>query len=160
MSKMGFETNRRIIADYKCQAGWAVVGGQRYYFRCKLERRWAEYLQILKDWEAILDWEYEPRRFEFANIRSGTVFYTPDFRITEKDKHYWHEVKGHLHQKDVTKFRRMAKRYPDEKIILVMQAIPMKWTRKGAEKMRRLKNARKYVYRIINGTEILKKFGL
>ena len=54
----------------------------------------------------------------------------------------------------------MAKYYPDEKIILVMQNIPMKMTRKNIEKKRRIDNARKYVKRVIDGSEILRKAGM
>ena len=140
--------------------GYSTVGGKTYWFRSGLEVRWAQYLEFLKQVGDIVDWGYEPQKFEFKKIRSGTVFYTPDFRIVEKDCTYWHEVKGHLQQKDVTKFRRMAKYYPDEKIILVMQNIPKKPTRKNAEKLRRLDNAKKYVERIIEAEKILKQVGL
>lgn len=157
--------------------GWTVVGGKRYWFRSGFEVRWAQYLELLKGLGEIVDWEYEPKKFEFEGIRSGTVFYTPDFRVIYKDSVFvipnsltintkyvefvrWHECKGHLKQKDVTKFSRMAKYYPDEKIILVMQNIPKKSTRKNAEKFRRLANAKRYVERIMNGSETLKKVGL
>lgn len=159
---MGFE-NIPLNVDYGSQKGWATIGGQTCYFRSKFERRWAEWLELLKQADnGTVDWQYEPKKFEFEKIRSGTVFYTPDFRVIYKElkEIYWHECKGHLTQKDITKFRRMAKYYPNEKIVLVMQNIPLKTTRKNVEKMRRLDNARKYVYRVIDGGQILKKIGL
>jgi len=143
--------------------GWSEVGGKRHWFRSGFEVRWAQYLELLKGLGEIYDWFYETEKFEFKAIRSGTVFYTPDFKVyyyNIEPPHYWHECKGHLTQKDVTKFRRMAKYYPEERIILVMQNIPQKPTRKNAEKLRRLDNARKYVERIMDGGEILKQAGL
>ena len=154
--------------------GYSEVGGKRYWFRSGFEVRWAQYLELLKGLGEIVDWFYEIRKFEFEKIRSGTVFYTPDFKVIypkESEAGYedthcrncfyvWHECKGHLQQRDVTKFKRMVKYYPNEKLILVMQNIPKKPTRKNAEKLRRLENAGKYVERILNGEELLKKVGL
>jgi hypothetical protein len=149
--------------------GWAEVGGKRYWFRSGFEVRWAEYLEFLKQAGEIVDWSYEPRKFEFEKIRSGTVFYTPDFLVLYGHEaedggmdrtHYWHETKGHLKQKDVTKFKRMEKYYPDEKIILVMQNIPKEVTRKNIEKFRRMENADKYVERVMDGGKVLKQVGL
>jgi hypothetical protein len=143
--------------------GWSEVGGKRYWFRSGFEVRWAQYLELLKQGGEIYDWFYEPQKFEFEKIRSGTVFYTPDFQVyyyNIKPPYYWHECKGHLKQKDVTKFRRMDKYYPDETIILVMQNIPQKPTRKNTEKLRRLDNARKYVERVMDGEQLLKQVGL
>ena len=134
------------------KGGVETVGGKTYRFRSGFEIRWAKYLEMIKSIDAIADWEYEPQRFEFKAIRSGTVFYTPDFKVIEKDDYWWEECKGYLTQKDITKFRRMAKYYPDEKIVLVMQRFP--------KKQRLIDNARKYCHRIINGGEILKKLGL
>ena len=54
----------------------------------------------------------------------------------------------------------MAKYYPAEKIILVMQNIPNKPTKKNTEKFRRMENAAKYVERVIDGGEQLRKVGL
>ena len=145
----------------KFKQGWEIVGGQKYYFKSGFEARWAKYLETLKGMGIVKEWFYEPHKFEFEKIRSGTVFYTPDFFVQYPNgEMLWHETKGHLTQKDVTKFRRMAKYYPDEKIVLVMQNIPAKHTRKNTEKFRRLGNARKYVERIIFGSKVLKQIGL
>ena len=146
------------------KAGWYDVGDQHEYFRSGLEYRWAQYLELLKGLGEIVKWSYESRRFEFKKIRSGTVFYTPDFLVLygapyEPD-HCWHELKGHLAQRDVTKFRRMAKYYPGEKLILVMERIPKTRTRKNTELFRRLENAEKYVERVMSAEEILRKVGL
>ena len=173
MSKMGFN-EQSLQTDYiGVQKGWAVVGGKRCYFKSKFELRWAQYLEWLKLAGEIVNWEYEPDKFEFEGIRSGTVFYTPDFRVNkvkemvdDEGKGYlaqeviYHECKGHLTQKDVTKFKRMATYHPDVKLELVMQYIPIKPTRKNAEKIRRIDNARKYVERVFDGSKVLKQLSL
>jgi len=112
----------RIHTDVTFKQGWSIVGGKRYYFRAGFEVEWAQYLQFLKEIGEIEDWEYEPEPFWFEGIKRGTNNYRPDFKVSYKDGDYcWHETKGNLKQKDITKFRRMAKYDPDEKIILVMQ---------------------------------------
>ena len=149
--------------------GWDIVGGKRYWFRSGFEVRWARYLEFLKEIGEIADWEYEPKDFWFEEIKRGTVSYKPDFRVNYMrqlsdpnaaiGEIIWHECKGHIQQKDVTKFRRMAKYYPDEKIILVMQNIPKTSTRKNFEKRRRIANAKQYIERVMDGSEVLKKAG-
>lgn len=60
--------------------------------------------------------EYEPQTFSFSpfGILSGTVSYTPDFRITVGSKTLWIEVKGQMKPQDKTKIRRFKKYYPEE----------------------------------------------
>lgn len=153
--------DQRIVADYNAQAGWAVVGGKRCYFRSKLELRAAQYYEFLKQAGEINDWEYEPHTFWFNGVRRGVTSYKPDFKIwkagvtvsPETKPYFWAEWKGHLHQKDVTKFKRMAKYYPDEEFVLMMQAMTKK------NKLRR-DNAARYVKRVVDGGAILRKLGL
>ena len=140
---------------------WATVGGQHHWWRSKFEWRWAQYLERLKTAREVDGWLYESERFEFKGIRSGTVFYLPDFWVIYRSGDtLWHETKGHLTQRDITKFRRMAKYHPAERIVLVMQNIPKSRTKKNARKRELLKKAQQYVERIIDGTEQLKKVGL
>lgn len=140
--------------DYKSQKGWHIIGNRKYFFRSKLEYRWAQYLELLKRAGEVLYWDYEAVKFEFEKIRSGTVFYTPDFRVKYADETViWQELKGHLTSKDVTKFKRMAKYYPEETLILVMQRIPKKFNHN-------LETAKKYVERIIDAEKELRKVGL
>ena len=149
----------------KFKSGWYDVGEQQYYFRSGFEYRWAQYLEWLKGLGEIVGWTYEPRVFWFEKIRRGKNNYKPDFLVLYAEEgdertHRWHECKGYLQQADITKLRRMAKYYPDEKIILVMQRIPKTRTRKNTELFRRLENAEKYVERIMDAEEILKEVGL
>jgi len=134
--------------------GWSEVGGKTYYFRSGLELRWAKYLQILKELGEIEDWEYEQKLFWFEKIKRGTNSYKPDFKyIVSKDDYIWQEVKGYIMQRDCTKFRRMAKYYPDEQIVLVIQRI----TKKNKLLVDR---CRKYVVGVIEAEKLLKQIGM
>jgi len=101
------------------------TGGKRsdlggLYVRSSWEANWARYLNWLIDQGEIKSWEYEPHTFEFEGIKKGTRFYTPDFRVVNNDDSIeYHEVKGYMDAKGKTKLRRMAKYYPDIKLILI-----------------------------------------
>ena len=129
MAKLGYNEPRLVTEFVGVKQGWAVVGKQRCYFRSGFEVEWAKYLELLKTLGEIYSWEYEPKEFEFEGIRSGTVFYIPDFRIVASEINpefqpprfldegeiyntpaqikqvIWYECKGHIKQKDVVKFK-------------------------------------------------------
>lgn len=100
-------------------------GGKRpdlgdVYFRSRWEANWARYLNWLISIGEIASWSFEPDTFEFKKIKKGTKFYTPDFKVTNKDGSIeYHEIKGWLTQKGKTQLKRMAKYYPEIKIVLV-----------------------------------------
>ncbi len=107
--------------------GWATIGGMRSYFRSRWERNFARYLARMVKLKKIKSYEYEPHEFWFENIRRGVRSYKPDFRVTTNDgETLWYEVKGYYDAKSLTKIKRMAKYYPDEKLIL----IDARWFRK------------------------------
>lgn len=127
-----------------------MVGGKNYYWRSGFEKEWAQYLQFLKEIEEIADWEYEPETFWFEGIKRGTNNYRPDVKISYvDDTHCWHEIKGRLVPKDITKYRRMAKYHPQEKIILVMKRQP---TQKRQVIL--LAKAQEYVYGVIFANQV------
>lgn len=112
----------------------SAKGGTRedlgIYVRSSWEANYARYLKFLKAREQILDWEYEPKVFEFHAIKRGVRSYVPDFRVTELGGSIvWHEVKGYMDDKSKTKLNRMAKFYPEEKVIVI-----------GSKEMREIKN--------------------
>jgi len=134
----------------------ATVGNQTCRFRSEFEWRWAQWLQRLLEAGTLADWQYEPRRFAFPNELTGAKVYTPDFLIVEPSEgRIWHECKGRLVGSDVTKFRRMADYYPNDRIVLVMLRIPTR-----GEAARRVARCRKYVADVIDGGAILRKVGL
>jgi len=91
------------------------------FFRSKTE---ANYARVLK--KKGIDFEYEPKTFWFEGIKKGTRAYIPDFYIPEKDE--WHEFKGWLDDKSVTKMKRMKKYHPEvfPKIRMVMEKLTPK----------------------------------
>ncbi len=90
------------------------------YFRSKWEANYALYLDFLVKIKKIKEWQYEPDVFVFEKINFGTRSYRPDFKIFNYDKSFeYHEVKGYMDSKSKTKLRRMAKYYPEVKIILI-----------------------------------------
>lgn len=90
------------------------------YFRSTWEANFARYLNLLQCCGNIYKWEYEADEFAFP-IKRGTRFYIPDFKVwdTPDSKPYYYEVKGFMDKKSQTKLKRMAKYYPDVKIIVV-----------------------------------------
>jgi hypothetical protein len=116
------------------------IGGKRedlggMYFRSSWEANWARYLNWLKSIGEIVSWEYECETFEFHKIKRGSRFYTPDFKVINKDGTIErHEVKGYMDQRSQTKLNRMAKYYPEIKLIL----IDKKYYRAVADKVSKL----------------------
>lgn len=102
------------------RSGWREIGGRRIFCRSRWEANYARYLEWLRQRGEIAKWEHEPKVFWFLEIKRGTRSYLPDFRITENDGLIaYHEVKGWMDQRSKTKIRRMAKYYPDVKLIVV-----------------------------------------
>lgn len=137
-----------------------IIGGKDYEYRSMFERDWAKYLQFLKEHKEIYDWEYEPQPpFDFFKFgyRNKPYSYLPDFKIwdTKKSFHY-EETKGHLTTKDLSKYTRLARHYPDIIIDIVMQRIPRKGKSYAAYAKLQTKEGGA-VRRIIDGNYILKK---
>ncbi len=161
---MGYERDKRIRRKFGNEPHWAEVGGNHYYFRSKFERRWAQYLELLRTQGHIVEWSYEPQTFVFEGVKSGPVCYQPDFKVAEREetfnglvftKHYWQETKGMHDGQTNTKFKRMAEQYPNEPIELVLLHIP-----KNGKGARRREIAAKYCRRVIDGGKILRQCGL
>lgn len=99
---------------------WREVGGKRFFAKSLWEYRYSMFLQMLKEKKSIQDWHYEPKIFYFEGIKRGTTNYKPDFRIDYADgTHEYVEVKGFYDKKSLTKIKRFAKYFPDEKLRLV-----------------------------------------
>lgn len=102
-----------------------TAGGRRddlggLYVRSAWEANYARYLNLLLSQGTITGWEYEPKTFVFERISRGTRSYQPDFRVTFPDgSHEWHEVKGWMDPKSKTKLDRMARYFPEEKVVVI-----------------------------------------
>lgn len=106
----------------RCKRGYYDINGKKMFFRSAWEAMYANYLVKLLQLKAILNWEYEPKIFWFENIKRGIRSYTPDFRVTWQDGTVeYHEVKGWMDDKSKTKIKRMAKYYPEVKLIVIDQ---------------------------------------
>ena len=140
-----------IVIDYHNEPTEDVIGGKYYHFRSKLERNWAAYLQFLKESGEICDWRFEQTKFTFPNETRGAKEFLVDFDILHNDWTLeYHETKGWLQGKDVTKFKRVAKYRPEVKIVLVMSG-------KAKKDANRLRQIDKYADRIIFAPDIFRQ---
>ncbi len=148
-------------------AAWATIGGKRHYFKSRLERVYAAYLEILKMGGEVKDWQYEPRRFRFygADIpkgmkgkQVGSRVYTPDFMTIEKDGSVvWHECKGHLDNRDFAKLRAFSVYYPGEKLVYIIRTMPKGLTARSRAKRSRICDVEKMGFRILVLDEFMRK---
>lgn len=117
-AKNGNYVVARPTASWK--AGWREIGGVRKYFRSRWEANYARYLEWLKGVGEIKSWAHEPKIFWFEGIKRGTVSYLPDFCVIEKNgQEVYHEVKGWMDKRSLTKIKRMKKYYPDVKLVVI-----------------------------------------
>lgn len=101
------------------KAGWREIGGVKIYARSSWESNYARYLEWLRQNGSIKGWEHEPVTFWFEKIRRGCRSYLPDFRVTENNGSIaFHEVKGWMDARSITKFKRMKKYHPTVQIII------------------------------------------
>ena len=138
-----------------------TVGGGDITFRSKLEARWSKYLDFLLEHDEIQAWDYECKVFEFEEIRHGTTRYLPDFRVTESDGSItWHEVKGVLLQKSITKLRRMHKYYPDETIWLIFDGVHAGKSKSAQKQQLAIGKLQNRIGRIVDAKPIFKQLGI
>lgn len=100
-----------------------TVGGFRedigIYVRSRWEANYARYLNWLVEHGEIRSWEYEADTFEFP-VKRGNRFYTPDFKVTENNGLVvYHEVKGYMTDASRVKLSRMARYYPQHKVLVI-----------------------------------------
>ncbi len=151
---MGFEKSKTLHQNFNNQRVDAVIGGQVCHFRSKGEHNLAVYFEFLKEQGEILSWEYEKGRcqkyFDLPLKAKGARSWLIDFAVEMPDGEvvYW-EYKGWLEGRDVTKFRRFAKYFPDDKVILVMSG-------KAKKDANRLRMVRKFAYRILYAADLFK----
>lgn len=124
-------TMSRANASWK--AGWREVGGTRFYARSRWEANYARYLQFLQEKGEITKWEHEPETFWFEAIKRGCRSYLPDFRVTLKSGSIeYHEMKGWMDARSVTKIKRMKKYHPRVTLIV----LDAKWYRANSPILR------------------------
>lgn len=110
--------SERPNASWK--SGWRDIGEKPKYYRSKWEANYARYLEFLKVQGKIRSWAHEPKVFWFEGIKRGCVSYLPDFLVVENDgSEVYHEVKGWMDDRSKTKIARMARYFPDVKLIVI-----------------------------------------
>lgn len=106
--------------------GWVTVGDKTCYFKSYYEVYYARYLQLLKDSNRIIDWEYETETFYFEGIKRGTNNTKLDFKILiqkgDAVEEQYIEVKGDWDNKSVTRVKRFRKYYPQHKLVIIDNA--------------------------------------
>lgn len=118
-------TMRMMLTRPAEQQHTRAAGGRRpdlddRYFRSSWEANYARWLNFLVKQGNIRGWEYEPTTFIFHTISRGTRSYKPDFRVDLPSGGYeWHEVKGWMDPKSKVRLDRMARHYPEERIIII-----------------------------------------
>jgi hypothetical protein len=108
---------RRDFSHIQSGKRLGLAGGR---YRSKWEANVARYLDFLKSRGEISDWKHEPKTYWFKGIKRGTVSWLPDFGVVNKNGTFeiW-EVKGYMDRKSQTQLSRMARYYPNIKIVLV-----------------------------------------
>jgi hypothetical protein len=84
-----------------------------------MEANIARYFEWLKNLREIIDWEHEPETFWFEKIKRGVRSYLPDFRVAQNSGVVYYEVKGYMDARSKTKIKRMAKYYPNVKLLVI-----------------------------------------
>lgn len=116
----GMDTDGKQDKPVHWRAAWHEIGGKRSFYRSRWESNYAYYLEWLKGQGLIKEWEHEPVTFWFEKIKRGVRSYLIDFRVTENDgRQIYHEIKGWMDSRSKTKLKRMAKYYPEVKIIVI-----------------------------------------
>lgn len=119
----------------RCKHGWHSIGGQLIFARSMWESNYAYYLEWLKQNGKIKSWMHEPVTFWFEGIKRGVCSYLPDYEVIENDGNViYHEVKGWMDKKSVTKLKRMKKYHPNVKLFLA----DAKWFKENAPKLEKI----------------------
>lgn len=106
----------------KSKQGHYDINGKNIFFRSLWEVNYALYLDFLISRKQIISWKYESKTFWFEAIKRGVRSYKPDFEVENNDRSIcFHEVKGWMDAKSKTKLKRMAKYYPNVKMVLIEQ---------------------------------------
>jgi hypothetical protein len=117
--KPSSSTGKKFGYGYAKQGTRSDIG---IFVRSSWEANYARYLNFLISINEIVSWQYEKETFEFAGIKKGTRFYTPDFKVElSNDSIEYHEVKGYMYPKGKTALDRMAKFFPLIKIVLIQK---------------------------------------
>ena len=95
------------------------IDGQRCYFRSRWEANYARYLGFYEPPETLRSGSTS-QRHSGLRLPRGCALFCPDFRVTENDGRVtYHEVKGWMDDRSVTKIKRMRIYHPSVKLIVI-----------------------------------------
>ena len=101
----------------------------------KLEKKYADNLELKRLAGEIVSWKYEPREFELAH----RCTYTPDFEVVfsvgmQDDRIEYHETKGWMRDDAAVKLKVAARMFPQYTFVLVKWDPKKGWTFKDIPK--------------------------
>jgi len=151
----------------RSQKAWYRIGGKLRYYKSRFEAKWACVLELcllIPDLAKtifgvrIKSWDYEQKTFDFTEHKKhGVTVYRLDFGIvTENDELIYHEIKGLMEQKDVTRLRCLKRYYPDVKAALIIDRIPTGRKKTGRTKIKRISDIQQLGYEVINASVYFK----
>jgi hypothetical protein len=109
-----------VSANVTWKQGWREIGGVRKFYRSRWEANYGRYLEFLRVNGKIQSWKHESKTFWFEGIKRGCRSYLPDFLVVNNDgTEEYHEVKGYMDSRSLTKLKRMKKYYPEVKLLVV-----------------------------------------
>ena len=102
-----------------------IINGRRIKFKSKLEYRWAQHLEFMRQLGEITDWFYEFHTFRDFPENQPVKEYTPDFLVRLQDNSFeYHETKGKLSGFDIKKFKLVLMERPYVKLIVIFWGSP------------------------------------
>jgi hypothetical protein len=117
IERMGFEKCKKFAKTYNNTWVRTVINGKAYNFRSKGEYKLALYLEAIRVFGLIKNWEHESHNFVFGNIFSWLV----DFTVRNNDDTFeYFEYKGLVEMDTKRKLYALAEYYPKTVITMVM----------------------------------------
>ena len=102
-----------------------IINGRRIKFKSKLEYRWAQHHEFMRQLGEITDWFYEFHTFRDFPENQPVKEYTPDFLVRLQDNSFeYHETKGKLSGFDIKKFKLVLMERPYVKLIVIFWGSP------------------------------------
>ena len=116
-TKKEYSERMSNIMNYLYQNGREVSGGYTKFIEYKdikvqgtYELRMCVLLDILKESEEILNWEYTKDRFKYKDIENKDRYYLLDFKVFTKSGFYYIEIKGFERENDKYKWEAVRKK--------------------------------------------------
>jgi len=121
--KLGFEEDKRLKLKFRNIPVSIHYEGKVIHFKSKLEYRWANHLELLKQAGEIKGWSYETHTFVFDNV--GLRNWKVDFEVRNNDDTFeYFEAKGKLRKSDIDKLKLLNRDRPEVEVTYVFARKP------------------------------------